>query len=104
MGKIGESQIWAFLAVFLSIIGFILALILKKKDKYVMFYAKQSLILTVSWFIAGLIAIIPIIGWIASPILMLVIFILWIIAIVNSLSGNEKNTPLIGKFAEKFNF
>lgn len=103
-GKVGESQIWAFLAVFLGIIGFILVLLAKKTDKYAMFYAKQSLVLMIAWIISFAIAIIPILGWIVAPILSLVIFVLWIIAIINTFSGTEKDTPIIGKYAEKFNF
>ncbi|MDD5181649.1 MAG: DUF4870 domain-containing protein [Candidatus Nanoarchaeia archaeon] len=103
-GKVGESQIWAFLAVFLGIIGFILVLLTQKKDKYAMFYAKQSLVLMIAWVISFVIAIIPVLGWIVSPIIALVIFVLWIIAIINTFSGTEKLTPIIGKFAEKFNF
>ena len=103
-GTIGESQIWAFLAVFLGIIGFILVLLVKKKDKYAMFYAKQSLVLMIAWLISFVIAIVPVLGWIASPIIALIIFVLWIIAIINTLSGEEKPTPMIGKYAEKFSF
>lgn len=104
--KQDDSKTFAFLATFLSIIGFVIALVTKKDDKYVMFYAKQSLIL----FIANIIvyavgAIIPIIGWfIIMPIGGLVIFVLWIISWLNALSGEEKELPVIGKFAEKFNF
>ena len=41
----GNSKIFAFLAIFLGIIGFLIVLIAKKDDAYAMFYAKQSLIL-----------------------------------------------------------
>ena len=40
-----ERKLLAFLAVFLTLIGFILALLLKRDDKYVMHYAKQGLVL-----------------------------------------------------------
>jgi len=101
MGKgIGESQIWAFLAVFLGILGFIIVMLTQRKDKYVMFYAKQCLVLMIAWILACFVVWIPFIGWAIG----LVMFVLWIITIINSLSGAEKPTPIIGKFAEKFKF
>ncbi|MBI4150963.1 hypothetical protein HY492_02445 [Candidatus Woesearchaeota archaeon] len=50
-------------------------------------------------------SIVPIIGWfIILPIGNLVVLVLWIIGIINALSGKEKPLPLIGKFADKFSF
>ncbi len=96
-----DSKLFAFLAVFLSIVGFIIVLIAKKDDKYALYYAKQSLVLFISWIVAGVVVIVPLIGWVATPILYLLVFILWIIALVYSLSGELKRTPIIGEFAEK---
>jgi uncharacterized membrane protein len=101
-----DSKTYAFLAVFLSIIGFIIVLLTKKDDKYVMFYAKESLVL----FIVGVIISIAtsiltvitlgffmFIAWIFWVFML----ILWIIQIVNAFSGQEKSTPIIGQFAKK---
>ncbi len=103
MAKVDKT--FAFLAVFLGIIGFLIALLAKKDDKYVMYYAKQSLVLFIAYVIAGFIFAIPIIGrFILGPILMLVLFVLWIIGIVNAFSGEMKPLPIIGKYGENFNF
>jgi len=101
--KKGDDRIlFAFLAAFLTIIGFIIALIIKKDDKYVMFYAKQGLILFIGWIIAGIISAIPIIGWfVLGPILWIALLILWIITWINALSGKQKKTWIIGDLAEK---
>jgi uncharacterized membrane protein len=105
--KKGDSKIFAFLATFLSIIGFIIALITKKDDKYVMFYAKQSLVLFIVAIIAGIINSIlmwiPIIGWIIATIINLFIAILWILSWVYALSEEEKDVPFIGEYAKKLN-
>ncbi len=98
-----DSKLFAFLAVLLSIIGFIIALLAKKEDKYVIFYAKQSLVIFIAFLIAGAVGIVPIIGWIASPILSIIVFVLWIIALVYSLSGELKETPIIGEYARQIN-
>ena len=63
---VNNSKLFAFLAVLLSIIGFIIALITKRDDKYVMFYAKQSLVLFIAcvivWAIQGITDWIPVLG------------------------------------------
>ena len=35
-----DRKLFAFLAAFLSIVGFVIAVVTKKDDRYVMFYAK----------------------------------------------------------------
>jgi len=105
--KNNDSKLFAFLAIFLSIIGFIVALLAKRDDKYVMFYAKQTLILFIAAVIVGIanmwLAWIPILGWITSFALSMGIFVLWIIALINSLSGKQKEIPLIGHYGKKIN-
>ena len=98
-----DSKLFAFLAVFLSIIGFVIALLAKKEDKYVMYYAKQSFVLFICFLIVSAVGLIPIVGWISSPILAVLVFILWIIVLVNSLSGEIKETPVVGIYGNKLN-
>src|SRR3989338_8941210 len=99
--KESDSKLWAFLAVLLGVVGFILALLLKKDDKYVMHYAKQGLVLFIGWVIAWGVGIVPFVGKFASVILFLILIVLWIITLVNSLSNEIKQTPLIGEFSDK---
>lgn len=99
--KQNDDKIWAFLGVLLTIVGFVLVLLLKKDSKYAMYYAKQGLVLFIAAVIASVAGWVPIIGKLASGLLWLIVVILWIIGLVYSLSGTEKNVPLIGEFAEK---
>lgn len=99
--KENDSKLFAFLATFLSIIGFIIALIAKKDDRYVMHYAKQSLIIFIIFIISAVIKIIPFIGEVASVIVYLGAFVLWIISWVYALSGEFKKVPIVGDYAEK---
>ena len=73
-----DSKVWAFLSVFLSVLGVVLAYLLKKDDSYVMHYAKQSLVLVVAWVI------------------------LWVMGWIYALSGEKKEIPVLGSFASKF--
>jgi uncharacterized membrane protein len=92
-----NRQLFAFIATFFTLIGFIIALILKRDDKYVMFYAKQGLVLFIGFVIAGFVGKLPVIGWIYS----VFIVVLWILAWINALSGEERNTFIVGDIAEK---
>ncbi len=98
-----DSKLFAFLAAFLTIVGFVIALILKRDNKYVMFYAKQGLVLFIIQIVAWVVAMLPLIGWIASSLIWIIFIICWILAWVNALSGDMKDTWLIGEFAKKIN-
>ena len=99
--KTDDSKTFAFLATFLSILGFIIALVAKKDDKYVMFYAKQSLVVFIAYIIAAVIKMLPGIGSILGPIAYLITSVLWIFSWVYALSGEEKDTPFIGQYINK---
>ncbi len=101
--KDDDSKLFAFLAIFLSVVGFIIALLAKRNNGYVMFYAKQSLILFIGFVGAWVINIIPILGQIISVIMHVILIVLWIIALVNSISGKKIETPIIGKYAKEIN-
>ena len=105
MVKQSDSKLFAFLGVFLTFIGFVIVILTRKHDQYAMYYAKQGLVLGIGWVAVSVLSMVPIIGWfIIAPIGTIVLLVLWIIGIVNSLSGNTKPIPLIGKFADKFEF
>jgi len=105
--KQNDSKLFAFLAVLLSIVGFVIALIAKRDDKYVMYYAKQSLVIFVIGAIAGIlgnaIKFLPIIGTIIYGALFILIFIAWFLSWIYALSGKEKTIPIIRYWAEKIN-
>ncbi|GBE20210.1 MAG TPA: DUF4870 domain-containing protein [Candidatus Pacearchaeota archaeon] len=101
--KQDDSKLFAFLAILLSVVGFIIALLAKRKDKYVMFYAKESLILFITGIVAKVLTVllmITIVGVLAVPIVWVAYFVIWVIALINSLSGKQRPTPLVGKYAK----
>ena len=103
--KSEDSNLFAFLAILLSIIGFVIALAAKKEDKYVMFYARQSLVLFFAflalWILNLFLMFIPLLGQVISFILGVSLLVLWVIGLVYSLSGEMKDIPLIGEFAKQ---
>ena len=42
--------------------------------------------------------------WIIGWIFHLALFVLWVIGLVRAIQGEEKEVPIIGKFASHFNF
>jgi len=103
--KLNEKKLFAFLATFLSILGFVIALIAKRDDEYVMFYAAQSLVIFIISIISGIIQFafgwIPLTGWLLSATLNLIVIAAWIISWVYALSGEKKDVPYVGQWAKK---
>ncbi|MFH1246393.1 MAG: DUF4870 domain-containing protein [Candidatus Liptonbacteria bacterium] len=82
----------------------IVPLLVAKDDPFVKFHVKQGIVLLISYVVASAVMIIPILGWIAGVLLFLMNVVLMIMGIIHSLNGEEKELPVIGKYAEKFNF
>ena len=105
--KKDDKILYAFLATFLSIIGFIIALIVKKDDKYVMYYAKQSLVIFVIGAVLGIVSnillIIPLIGEIIRVAAGILIFVIWLMSWLYAISGKEKEIPIVSELSEKIN-
>jgi uncharacterized membrane protein len=95
-----DSKLYAFLTAFLSIVGFIIAMILWKDDELVMYYAKHSLVIFIGWVIAAALWWIPILGRILS----VLILVVWIISWAFALTGEKKDMWILTQLAEKFNF
>lgn len=78
-------------------------LLAKKDSPFCQFHAKQGLVLLIAWVIIGIIAVIPILGWIISFLGSIFLFVLFIIGIINAFSGSVKELPVIGQFGSNFN-
>lgn len=73
-------------------------LLIEKKDELVRFHAMQSIVV-----FGGLtiLAMVPVIGWILSPFVMILSFILWLVLIVKAWQGEKFELPIVGEFAKK---
>lgn len=100
--EVADGKAFAFLGVFLTVIGFIIVILAKKDNKYAMYYAKQGLVLFIAYVIIWIIGMIPVLGWIVAILGSILLLILWIIGIAYSLSGEMKPIPIVGEFANKF--
>jgi uncharacterized membrane protein len=88
-----ENKLWAILG-YLGILCLI-PLLAKKDSKFAQFHAKQGLILLIGEFFVW----VPILGWLLG----IVIFVFWIMGIINVLNGKMTPLPIVGELAAKLN-
>lgn len=76
----------------------LLFLLAEKDNQKVRFHAMQSLM-----FFAGMtiISLVPVIGWLLTPLVMIVSFIVWLMSIYKAYNGVEFELPIAGKLAKK---
>lgn len=80
----------------------IVFLILEKENRFVRFHAVQSIVVFGAYTIVAIVlGWIPIIGWIITPILGVIAFILWIFLMYKAYKGQMFKLPWAGNFAEK---
>jgi len=89
---------------YLTIIGFIIALILhgQKKTQLGSFHLRQTLGFVIAGFGMSVIMIIPIIGWLIGLIGFPILFVLWIIGLIAAVQGQMKPVPLVGEYFQKW--
>lgn len=80
---------------------FLIPLLAKKDSPYAQFHAKQGMVLFICWIIASFVWVIPFLGWVIGAIANLGLFILFIMGLINALSGKTTPLPIIGGYAEK---
>lgn len=71
---------------------------LEKNNQFVRFHSLQSIVFFGALTIVSLI---PIVGWILSPILWLFGFVVWLICMVKAYQGEEFLLPVIGPLVKK---
>jgi uncharacterized membrane protein len=89
----------AYLGVFCLI-----PLIIKSKNDFIRFHARQGLILFLAEIIFTLILIIPFFGWLISLLGWFVCGLVSITAIIKTLQGKSWKIPVLNKFSYKINF
>ncbi|OGP99152.1 MAG: hypothetical protein A2026_16650 [Deltaproteobacteria bacterium RBG_19FT_COMBO_46_12] len=96
-----EENVAGFLCYLFGFITGIVFLVVEKKSSFVKFHAMQSTITFLSLFVISLIiGIIPIIGLLVYPILILSL-ILWLLLMIKALRGERYSLPIVGKMAEE---
>lgn len=76
----------------------LLFLLAEKENKTVRFHAMQSLMFFGGMMVIGLV---PVIGWLLWPLIMIFSFIVWLMSIYKAYNGEEFELPIVGKLAKK---
>ena len=87
----GEEKIWALLGYLWFLC--ILPLLLKRDSRFVQHHAKQGLIMAIFFCFVW----IPVFGWILA----ILLFAVWIIAVIKALTGQYWNIPLINEIVKR---
>jgi uncharacterized membrane protein len=72
------------------------------RDPFVRFHAFQSIFFSVATMVASVaIGVIPFVGWMLAPFVMLAILVLWIVLMLKAYQGQRWKLPAIGDLAEQ---
>ena len=82
----------------LAYILFFIPLLAAKDSAFAKFHANQGFVLFLGFIASSVLWIIPILGWIAAPVVYIVAIVLSIMGIINALGGKAINLPIVGKF------
>ncbi len=88
----------------IPILGFILVVLLERKNSFAMYYGKQGLVLGLAILVLNFVFTALLVTFPLVFAVQIVGLILWIMSIVNAASGKMKPTPWLGKLAEKIKF
>lgn len=94
------------MAVVAYILFFVPLLTDAKDDPFVKFHVKQGLTLfiaAVALQVVGM--VVPVIGWfLILPLAGLFTLVLFVVGVLHAVNGEEKELPVIGKYASNFKF
>jgi len=82
---------------------FLVPLLAAKNSPFAQFHAKQGLVLFLAGIAIGFVAWIPFLGWMVGFVGWILLFVLFVIGLMNALNGKKEPLPIIGSFADKFN-
>ena len=94
---IEKNKIFAIIA-YIGIL-FIVPLLAAKESRFAMYHANQGLVLFLFNIAVGVIAIIPILGWIVAAVGWVASLVFLIMGIINAANGQMKPLPIIGGFS-----
>lgn len=91
-----EDNKWLSIFCYFGVLLMILALIAKPDSKFIKFHANQALVLQLLGIAAVIVAIIPVLGWIASLAASIFGVVCVVLGVINCCKGRAKELPLIG--------
>ncbi len=97
-----EANLAALLACVFGWVTGLIFFLLEKENKFVRFYALQSILVSVVFFVFSIVLMfVPIVNVIAIPVLSIGGVIIWIVCMIKAYQGEKFKLPVIGDMAEK---
>ncbi|HYC30807.1 MAG TPA: hypothetical protein VEB59_00885, partial [Gemmatimonadales bacterium] len=102
-GAATEDKTVAILA-YVTIIGFIVAIVMYQGNKTRLgaFHLRQTLGLVVTGLVGGVVAVVPILGWIVWFVVTLGLLVLWFLGLVSAIRGDERPVPILGEHYQRW--
>lgn len=83
----------------LAYIIFFLPLITCPNSAYAKFHANQSLLLLIITIAGNIVfSMLPFIGWILRPLFSMVVFVFYVMGLINGFQGKAKRLPIFGTY------
>ncbi|MBQ7358781.1 MAG: hypothetical protein IJW63_01655 [Lachnospiraceae bacterium] len=93
-----DKKVTGIVAYF-TLVGWLIAYLAGDKNG-AKFHLNQALVLAIAEIVLGLLGkvlgLIPIIGWIISSVLSILLFVCWVLGLVGAIKGEEKPVPVVG--------
>ncbi|HEX6106409.1 MAG TPA: hypothetical protein VFZ26_12560 [Gemmatimonadales bacterium] len=102
-GATTEDKTVAILS-YVTILGFIVAIVMYQNHKTQLgaFHLRQTLGLVVTGLLGGIVAVVPILGWIVWFFVAIGLLVLWFLGLVSAIRGDMRPVPLLGDHYQRW--
>lgn len=84
---------------YITWLGFLIAILAgDRTDRFTMHHINQALVLNLAGLLGGLLAVIPVLGWMAAGIISVSVFVLECMGVYRAATWNDEPLPLVGEF------
>ena len=95
---IHDNKLFAMMPYIFSLVGMLIAVVVGQKSPYTMFHVKQALKIQILAFISVIFSVVPIIGWIATTVCIIIAAVVEIICFVRVCQNKAIEAPIASKF------
>lgn len=91
------------IVAYITLIGWVIALVTNNpKDEQTSYHLRQMLGIMILSFAGSMVGIIPFLGIIVVPIVMIASLVLWVIGLISAIEGSKKPVPFLGEHFQEW--
>ena len=89
---------------YVTLIGFIVAIVMHQGNKTALgaFHLRQTLGLVVTGLVGGIVAVVPILGWIVWFVVFIGLLVLWLLGLISAIRGDTRPVPVLGEHYQRW--